>query len=210
MSANSRRELEKNLKTLASLEAAIKMFRQLPFEAANYYANGGPGVGQAVVGDRFQGQGNSRFEPLSYDYARWKSGNARQLNKAQKAKYGKGSKLIDVAFKSTTGVLTGYGTSKNLPILVLSGALRAAINSRSHSVELVGDVGWVTFKNLPKYALYHHDPKTAPFPKRSPVEPNYDDVERVKEFLNRKISALVGNVNQQRVAFGGSQARILL
>lgn len=182
-----------NMKVLLKLEAVAKVMSMMPFYMAVYYANGGVGVGQAVVGDRFQGQGNARFIPLSRQYFLKKQGQAKELNKAAKAKYGKGSKLIEVPFKSKTGKLTGFGAGKNLPILVLTGKMRAAIVGRKHGIVQEGDVATITFKDLPPYAKWHHTGTKRGLPKRSPVEPDEADTARVVEYANRRIKAAIGD-----------------
>ena len=197
------------MRSIRDLRNKSAVLLLMPKKLAEFYAIGGPGVGQAVVGDRFQGAGNARFEPLSYEYAKSKGRKSPALNKSQKKEYGRGSKMINVPYTSSTGELTGLGFSKQLPILVLSGKLRAAVTSRGHSIELKGDTAIITFKNLPEYALYHNDPVKAPFPKRSPVEPNEDDAERIRSFATTWLSAQLGSKSTKPVAFGGGQARII-
>lgn len=247
MNAEQQKALRDNLRTLTGLQAVAAALRSIPMAAAEYYGNGGPGVGQAVVGDRFQGQGNSRFVPLSHEYQDWKAGKSKALNAQQKIYMGRGSRLIKVettskAFDSDEykkihkeakkqaragadynqvfrslweqggrkRLSTGKTrTVRSLPILVLTGMLRAAVTSRGHTVTQDGDIAYVTFSELPKYALYHHDPKTAPFPKRSPVEPNERDMERVAEFVSRKVSVLTAKFNSGSVSFGDAQARFI-
>lgn len=247
MNPEAQKALRDNLRTLTGLQAVASALRSIPTAAAEYYGNGGPGVGQAVVGDRFQGKGNARFVPLSHDYQLWKSGKSKALNAQQKIYMGRGSRFIKVqtssklfdtdqyrqisrAAKKRAKLGGDYNSwfnslwneagrprlhsgntrvSRSLPILVLSGYLRAAVTSRGHAVTQVGDVAYVTFSELPKYALYHNDPKTAPFPKRSPVEPNADDMVRVAEFISRKVSVLTAKFNTGTVAFGDAQARFI-
>lgn len=209
--------LQKNLKVLSGIRGVADQLRRIPEMGAEFYANGGPGVGQGVVMDRFQGPGNARFAPLSKDYADWKQGKSKSLNAAQKAKYGKGSKLLSVTVGSKLKNVKGSFQSvaivkKTLPILVLTGALRAAVGARRHRVSSVigmGDTAYVTFTGLPSYAPYHHDPKTAPFPKRSPVEPNAADINRVVGFLQKRINLTVGRFNSGAVSFGDGRARII-
>jgi hypothetical protein len=219
VAANKEREIAKQLQLARDLRLVAADTRRLAVKAAVYFANGGDGVGEAVVGDRFKGQGNARFAPLSKNYGDWKSGKSKELNKAQKIRFGRASRLID----EVTGTrverddLTGTYkpktlTRKILPILVLSGELRAAVAKRQHFVEAAGkDKAIITFRKLPFYAIYHHAPQTAPFPKRSPVEPNAADLQRLTEFIQRHVSLLIARFNSGsvRVAFGDGQARII-
>lgn len=218
MTHDPEQAIRDNMKTMLSLRAVAAQLEQLPLRCGEYYANGGPGVGQGVVGDRFAGQGNARFAPLSKNYFDWKSGKSKDFNKRQKMRYGRGSRMIDVrtgtkmAKDSTGGMVSVPRLTKILPILVLTGALRAAVTSRNHRVTSLrgqGDVAWVTFMNLPEYALAHHDPKKYKGPRRSPVAPNFDDIKKVVEFAKRHISALTARFNNGPVAFGGGQARII-
>lgn len=218
MTYDPEQAIRDNMKTMISLRGVAAQLEQLPLQCGEFYANGGPGVSQGVVGDRFAGQGNARFAPLSKKYFDWKSGKSKELNKAQKVRYGRGSRLIDVrtgskmAKDSTGGMISKARFTKVLPILVLTGALRAAVTTRNHRVTSLrgqGDVAWVTFINLPEYAMAHHDPKNGKRPRRSPVAPNFDDIKRVVEFARRHISMLTARFNSGPVAFGGGQARII-
>lgn len=189
-----------NMAAANKLRAAAKLVGGLPKMMGEFYANGGAGVANPVVGDRFMGAGNSRFAPLSRDYAITKAGQSKGLNTAQHQTYGRGSKLIT---SSTQGFL-----GKSLPILVRTGKLRAMVAySRGHRITQNGDVARVTFTNLPFYAKYHHT-GTSKMPKRSPVEPNAADIVRVKEFAERRLSAYI-NAGSSVTAFGGGIARII-
>lgn len=197
-----------NLAAFRRFTKAAEVLSTLPAAMAEYYANGGAGVGQAVVGDRFSGKGNSRFEPLSYAYAVRKGKASNKLIKAIKFKHGKGVKKIGVKYKSDTGTVVGYGAIKSsIPILVLSGDTRAAVLSRSATITQRGDVGYATFHDLPDYAKYLHN-GTSRMPKRSPVEPDEEDMARVVEFAQRKIKAAIGE-GSPLTAFGGATPRIL-
>jgi hypothetical protein len=210
--ADEEKHIKLNLKGMLALRGIADQIRRIPELAAEFYANGGPGVGQAVVGDRFQGKGNSRFAPLSFEYAMAKSKQAKALNKYQKTTFGRSSKLIDVGFRSTTGVVTGFGSSKNLPILVRTGKLRAAVTARGHyvsSVKGMKDVAYVTFVDLPDYALYHHEPKGGRV-RRSPVAANLDDMDRLAEFTRRRITMLTARFSgNTTITYGDAQARLI-
>lgn len=184
------------LAAVKSLRRAAQAMRSLPRKCAEFYANGGAGVANPVVGDRFQGQGNARFVPLSAKYEATKAGQAKGLNNRQKTVWGRGSKLVPSA------------SGRNLPILVRSGLLRSLVAfNRAHRIQAAGDDATVTFINLPEYAGYLHA-GTTKMPKRSPVEPNEADVARVSEFASRWISGQIG-VGSTTTAFGAGTARII-
>ena len=216
--AAERDVLRENLRTMRGLRGVAEQIQRIPELAAEYYGNGGPGVGQAVVLDRFQGQGNARFAPLSKDYFEWKSGKSKQLNESQKKRFGKGSRLLKVEVSSRmtldkSGTMVKKSKFKSiLPILVLTGMLRAAVGSRRHyvsSLRGMGDTAFVTFIGLPDYALAHHDPKKPGRARRSPVSANADDIRRLADFVQRRVTLMTAKFNSGPVAFGGGQARII-
>jgi hypothetical protein len=101
-----------------------------------------------------------------------------------------------------------HGHGKNLPILILSGKLRAAVTmQRNHQVTARGDTATVTFIGLPEYAMYLHT-GTKRMPKRSPVEPNAADVKRAVEATSRWVSAQVG-AGSATTSFGQGTARVI-
>ncbi len=161
-----------NYDAVRTLQAMAQAVRMLPTRMAEFYANGGAGNANPVVGDRFGPTGNTRFEPLSAKYAAWKSGNVKARRKKASEKFGKG-------FQGN-------------PILVLTGALRAAVTARDHVITQSGNTASVRFVNLPEYAKYLHDPKSKKMPKRSPVEPNAEDINRIKMFALRYLKAQYG------------------
>ncbi len=57
------------------------------------------------------------------------------------------------------------------PMLVNTGALRQSVNSKQHTVRMVGNNAVITFRNLMDYATYLHE-GTPKMPPRSPVAPN--------------------------------------
>ena len=187
-----------NLKAVRSLSRAAAVLRQVPFKLGEYFANGGPGNANPVVGDRFQGAGNARFAPLSVSYADWKSGKAKSFNQHQKATYGKGSKLIPDA----------HGNAKNMPILVRTGKLRAAVvTSSAHYIRATSDGATVIFARLPPYAKFLHN-GTPKMPARSPVSPNDQDIKRVVEMTSRWVSAQIG-AGATNTSFGQGVARVI-
>ena len=163
------------------------------------YANGGAGGaggagrGDPIVDDRFKGQGNARFTPLSYDYAKAKAGNASALRKIQKKAGRKVSGMVPVAYQSSTGEMTGIGSSKNLPILVRSGALRQAVSSGRAKVVILpgGDRGRIIFARLPEYAKYHAE-GSGNLPVRDPVKPNMADRTRMIAVMQRFLAVSLG------------------
>ena len=58
--------------TLRRISLAKKALRTALEAACIAYANGGTGQAAPIVDDRYKGQGNKRFAPLSDDYARRK------------------------------------------------------------------------------------------------------------------------------------------
>ncbi len=196
-----------NQAAIKKLRAAARALRELPRKMGEFYANGGPGVAYGVVNDRFGGEGNARFAPLSTQYALWKQGQSKALNKKQKENWGRGSKLINVAFNTRHQGVDVGGTAKgSMPILVLTGKLRAITSSmRSHPITVQGDTAVVTFKGLPDYAKYLRS-GTKYMPARSPVDPNEEDLMRVQEFAMRWLSGQMGE-GQSSTVFGEGVAR---
>ncbi len=163
---------------------------------AEEYANGAYRA-RPLVDAHFTAGNQQRYgwAPLSTEYFRWKQGLIPK--RAIKAGRFRGSKLDPNAEHQTVNEhTTGIGHGTNLPMLVLSGDLRKAVGSRTHSVAAAGDQVVVTFRGLPKYAEYHQT-GTGKMPKRSPVDPNAEDralvLAAMRRFLDR--------------AFGSSGAR---
>lgn len=196
-----------NLKAAKSLRAAAAALRRLPTVMAEFYANGGPGNSSPVVGDRYQGKGNSRFAPLSTDYALWKQGQSKKLNQEQQKVYGKGSKLIKVEHKARHQGVDVHGfAAGSLPILVLTGRLRAAVIGRGAQIQQTGDVAVITF-SVPGYAKWLQS-GTGRMPRRSPVDPNEADITKIREMALRWLSAQTGS-GSKNTTFGAGTARIL-
>ncbi len=193
MTTDSQEESDNILAEALWLEGVAAFIAQVPTYMARLYANGGPGVSEAVVGDRFKGAGNARFVPLSPAYALWKSQRAKSLSNLARKDYGQGSKLLKVKIPNSRGGFHGgpKGVS-NLPILVLTGALRAAIVKRKHAITQEHDTAWIDFSELPDYSEFLHT-GTSRMPKRSPVEPNTDDIARIQVFTEQEINARVGS-----------------
>jgi hypothetical protein len=194
------------LAVLKRIGAARKAIQNLPTTAAMAYVGLIQGQGDPIVDDRFKGAGNKRFPPLTYAYAREKSGQSLSLQRQARKERRKGSKLIDVGFTSSTGTLRGFGSSKNLPILVRTGKMRQAVLAKQgHSITQSGSIATITFRGLPDYALYHHT-GSGKLPVRSPVEPNLADIERVKAAVSRRLTAVLGkgaNISVSRTSVLG-------
>ena len=84
------------------------------------------------------------------------------------------------------GAQAGVVSGKNLPMLVLSGALRSAVVGPRHSVTSAGDTAIIHFRGLPDYAEFLHD-GTPRMPARSPVTPGPQDREEVIAAMSRDI-----------------------
>ena len=194
MSADPRGLLLKVDQTKTRLRAMLE-------QGCMAFANGGAGGssagvagrGDPIVDDRFKGQGNARFAPLSYDYAKAKAGNASHLRKVQKKLGRKVSGMTAVAYQSNTGEMTGLGSGKNLPILVRYGTLRQAVTSGRARVVIAptGDRGRVIFVRLPKYAKYHAE-GSGSLPVRDPVKPNMADRAKMIAVMQRFLSVSLG------------------
>jgi len=196
-----------NTAAIRKLRAAARALRELPRKMGEFYANGGPGVAYGVVNDRFGGEGNARFAPLSTQYALWKQGVSKELNRKQKEVWGRGSKRISVPYNTRHQGVDVSGVAKgSMPILVLTGKLRAITSSmRSHPITVQGDTAIVTFKGMPDYAKYLRS-GTKNMPARSPVDPNEADIVRVREFAMRWLSGQMGE-GVQSTSFGEGVAR---
>lgn len=186
------------LAALAQIDGIKEAMWQSVVYAAKEYANGND-RGKGIVDRHFTAGNQSRYgwPPLNRDYFL-----AKQRGIVGKVKRGvvqlgggkTGSKIDKAAqFQSSTGTMTGIGSGANLPMLVRSGDLREAVNSKSHLIKEQRARGIVTvlFINLPGYATHLHE-GTARMPKRSPVEPSPDDEFQVFEAARRKFSLLVG------------------
>ncbi len=160
----------------------LAMFEALR-QGAISYANGRTGA--PIVDQHFTAgnQGRYGWAPLSKAYFDRKSGISVKGSRKDK----------NAAYQTKSGSATGT----NLPMLVRTGALRAAVGSKSHLVTQDAATGNVTvlFTALPDYALYLHD-GTEKMPKRSPVMPNEQDVAAVmavtRNYLDKRLSILKG------------------
>ncbi len=167
--------------------ARIKRVKLALFDALKFggeaYANGRSASGKGFVDQHFTAGNQQRYgwQPLSEDYFRTKQGLKVKGTKSDKfAQYKTG---------------TGSASERNLPMLVKTGALRAAVGSKSHMVVVdpKGNV-LIIFRDLPEYALYLHE-GTDKMPKRSPVEPNAADrllfAQSVRAYLDKRTGTLI-------------------
>jgi hypothetical protein len=76
------------------------------------------------------------------------------------------------------------------PMLVARGELKAAVVDIPHKIVAGGDQAIIVFE-VPEYGLYHHE-GAGYLPKRSPVEPNAEDVAEVANAMKRYLDAQLG------------------
>lgn len=207
--------------TLRKLSQLADAMARLPTIAAKAYANG-IDRNRPIVEAHFTPGNDQRngWPPLSRNYALAK---ARGLNKTKRGKASElqtlktGRKVkIDrnASFQSSTGTVSGIGTMANLPMLVRTGLLRQSVTTPTlHAIAQSGDTAHITFSGLPDYASYLHtgtDGKRH-MPKRSPVEPSFEDVilmeDAVRKYLDG-ISGGSGNFAASGNAIGG-RARVV-
>ena len=195
---------------LRRIDQAKQALAQSLEAACIAFANGGNGQAAPIVDDRYKGQGNRRFLPLNPDYARWKQGMVRREQRTSAAGPA-GSNLVARGRTSgRTGSMKVRGTAqgsrgKNLPILVgpnrykkgvlvrQGSLLRQRVSSgRKHRILLhvSGLKATIIFTNLPPYALVHH--LGTGLPKRSPVEPNAEDMAKFKAVMLRVLRMRLG------------------
>ena len=160
------------------------------------------------------------WDSLSIQYAKWKlsgatetlQGNVMFLNKIQRAIHAatKGKKAkSDYIYEANEGRTASKPTPETLaldfnnneiklaggqPMLVLTGALRAAVSggkgANRHPVHATPNGAVVTFRNLPKYAIFLHEGDGTPM--RSPVDPNELDRAQVVAAMSRYVDAAGG------------------
>ncbi len=187
MKPNAMRKLQKIRKLKQAMIDAVR-------HGAVMYANGQGG--KPIVDQHFTSGNQQRYgwQPLSQAYFKWKQG----LIPTKKQANFRGSKLDKNAeFMSKTGELTGFGKGRNLPMLVLTGKMRQTVNSKSHSISTQGGNAYIRFKNLPEYAVYHHE-GAPPLPERSPVKPNDLDKAQVIEHMKAYIRRSTGQQPNKR------------
>lgn len=184
------------LRTFRHMAAVVA---RLPIVAAEAYANGKFGD-RPIVEAHFTPGNDQRqgWPPLERSYAMSKAkglsknrkGTASEL---QKLKTGRKVKVDrNASFQSSTGTLSGVGTMANLPMLVRTGLLRERVTSRTlHAISMQGDTAMVTFNGLPDYAGYLHN-GTGRMPKRSPVDPSFEDVMLIEDAVRKYLDGASG------------------
>jgi hypothetical protein len=185
------------------LEALRTFLDQAPTIAAQAFANGLAGQASPIVDDRFKGQGNWRFPALMPETvkakARWAKGEIRKIGR---------NKIFFPGVGGTGSVMIGG----QKPILVDSGALRAAVLSRRHAIRQAGETAVITFGGLPDYAVYQHT-GTGRMPKRSPVEPDQNDRKMLVAILQKRLNAITraaGQATGVRQRFGGGAPTVVV
>lgn len=178
---------------LLKVEQAKERLRATLEAGCIAFANGGTGQAKPIVDDRFKGEGNSRFTPLSYAYAREKANASKGLREEQKKAGRTVSREVEVAYRRRTKTGVSIKSSKNLPILVRTGALRQAVSAGKATIIILdsGDRGKVYFARLPEYARYHAK-GAGRLPMRSPVKPNAADKARMILVMQKFLSASLG------------------
>lgn len=167
------------LDALRRIEQAKQALAQALEAGCIAYANGATGQASPIVDDRFKGQGNGRFPPLSPAYAKAKRSAAPALRGG---------------IKAAGRVVPRGGATGALPILVRTGALRQTVSGgRQHRIVLnvSGLQATIYFTNLPGYAVYHHT-GAGRLPQRSPVQPNAADIAKFKAVVERVLRMRLG------------------
>lgn len=195
------------------IDRIAQMVEELPLVGAEEYANGGF-RGKPIVDRHYTAgnQGRYGWKNLSQDYAEWKAEHLVVFGKTRgketglaivddddlariQGLTGKARKAALVAMTkgrktSTLNDSAGGGGGTRLPMLVLTGRLRTAINSRSHLISKMPDGAMIVFRNLPHYAVYHH--KGQGVPRRSPVNPNAEDIKAIADTMRRYLDKVLG------------------
>lgn len=191
---------------------------RLPTIAAEAYANGKFGD-RPIVEAHFTPGNDQRngWPPLSRSYALAKAkglsknrkGTASEL---QALKTGRKVKVDrNASFHSSTGTVSGIGTMANLPMLVRTGLLRQSVTSRTlHAISQNGDTAMLTFSGLPDYASYLQN-GTGRMPKRSPVDPSFEDVILMEDAVRKYLDGISGGSGNFAASGNtiGSRARVV-
>ena len=179
---------------IRAMARAAQSMRTAVKAGAEAYANG-VGAEKPIVDRHFTAGNQQRYgwAPLTREYfLRKQAGVSGKTSRGVFFPGGgkTGSKLDKAAeFQSGTGDLLGIGAATNAPMLVLTGALRAAVVGPKHAVTASGDGNTVTirFAGLPEYAAYLHTGEGTP--QRSPVAPNEADRAEVIAAMRRHMDA---------------------
>lgn len=205
---------------LRKLQQTKQRMRDAVMHAASTYAFGhgvkGNATGRSVaIVNRHFTLGNQQrygWAPLSRDYFLDKQGSLGKAKVFFNPGGGKQKIKLDpkAEFTSSTGELVGIGSGKNKPMLVNSGALKAAMAAGKHSLRQTSDGSViVVFRGLPAYAIYLHEGDG--MPKRSPVSPSAEDIAEVQAAAARFMDASLGTGKKSAgpVGFGGAPARMV-
>ncbi len=183
-------------RALALLDRARSIIAGAAKAAAETYATGRFRQ-RPIVSRHFTAgnQGRYGWPPLSRQYFMAKArGITRKGWNAVLSKHLKGrrgAKLDKSAeFSSGTGELVGIGSATNLPMLVNTGALRDAVENQAQIVPRGTEHVDIIF-SVPDYGMFLHE-GTGRMPKRSPVEPNNEDVETIRDEVQKQIDLAIG------------------
>jgi hypothetical protein len=170
------------------LEGIPQILMAALMHGAQTYANG-IGAEAPIVSRHFTAgnQGRYGWEPLTRDYFLRKQQSIKPKTRGGVFHPGKGKKGVKLdplaGFKDVGATVTGLGTGKNAPMLVLTGALRASVAGKKHSVTIVPGGVRIVFAGLPEYATYLHLGMSQPV--RSPVEPGSADEIEIQAAIRR-------------------------
>lgn len=191
------------IEALRTFRRMAKALQNLPQIIAEAYANGSYGT-RPIVEAHFTPGNDQRngWPPLSRDYALAKArglsrGRGGKVRELQTLATGRKVKVDrNASFQSSTGSLSGVGTAANLPQLVRTGLLRERVVSRQlHTISVSGDTATIIFGSLPDYASYLQV-GTAKMPRRSPVDPNFEDVLLLEAVAKRYLDAVGGGTTK--------------
>ncbi len=185
---------------LTTLRAASEAIAAVPIVAGKAYAGTGAGQSRGIVDGHFTAGNSERYgwPPLSPEYFRRKQGQAKE-NRVQMKRHelpvsgydasattkGK-SAATSLLFGAQAGVVTG----KNLPMLVARGFLRNAVNTTGHVERTGPDSARITW-NVPDYGAFHHQ-GAGHNPKRSPIDPNAADLDKIRAAVEKFIQQSIG------------------
>jgi hypothetical protein len=173
---------DRNERTTLELTKLADFVASLSEVGAQEYANGRY-RGAPLVDAHFTPGSQERYgwPDLSPEYEERKRLAGPALRKGMRAAGRKVSKFDEDKFGGNI-----------LPMLVLTGALRQAVTSKTHKITRKGDVATIVFDDLPEYALAHHTGNPGRnLPKRSPVEPGPEDLELIEEAMERHLALYV-------------------
>ncbi len=184
---------------LRTLKAAADAIAAVPIVAGKAYAGTGAGQSRGIVDGHFTAGNSERYgwPPLSPEYFRRKQGQAAE-NRLQMKRHELPTSKMDSAATFRTknpnqilfGAQPGVGAGKNLPMLVARGFLRNAVNTTGHVERTGPDSARITWQ-VPDYGAYHHE-GAGRNPKRSPIDPNAADLEKIRAAVEKFIAQSIG------------------